>query len=384
MSSIILTDSSPGVADTPADTPTLDLEVEEQYTVSDLTLFSHDDNKDSKNDPHLLVTRKINEIMWYGCSLWKMGMPQPMFKPSVLPMLIGRRMDVKAVDVLGFLHDKQLFKSKHKWHLFIAYTQLVAMGVRDAYLVDGISLDVVQATAVVDRLSVALGFPGTLRCIALGDDVIIIRKYCLLHRLQLELSSSWWPRYRPVTVDIDTGAPRVCEDLDRMEMVRTCLLDAFAGLDHDATTPFIVPTSPEFNAHVGFPFLAGWLLGYPFVYRSTPGSSSGGGGGDSVGGPSAALSMVSLHKVSVRVALDSYWEALAARGSVSSAPTIDVWEFTVPSAVLGAADASKNAESTYQALLDRWVEAQRFRLATLIADRVDVSFEDVELPSLVI
>ena len=311
------------------------------------------------------------------------------------------------------LHDKRLFKSKHQWRLFVSHIVLVAGGVRDAYLVDGVAVDAEHAAVLIDGLSCALDCPGALCCMALGDDVVVFRADRLRHKVEHTLQPSAWFAARPVTVDIDTGVPHVCEDDGRAEAIRACLVASFAGLDLTASAaPFRVPTTATFAAHVGFPYLAGWLLGYPFVYRATDttpngsSSSSGGRSGSesSAGGPSASLSMVSLRKVSVRVTLDGYWAALG----VSPAPAVEVWEFTVPTAVLAApssspppscgairapepslAEGDRDNRDTYGARLQRWIDATQARLAALPSlrvplGRVEVCCEDVILPSLVV
>jgi hypothetical protein len=69
---------------------------------------------------------------------------------------------------------------------------------------------------------------------------------------------------------------------------------------------------------VGYPFVAGWLLGYPCIYHSTtPGAN--------------LLSMQRLVKFSISGAL---WD---------EGTTVDLLEFTVPAALLAAEEHNERA-----------------------------------------
>lgn len=285
---------------------------------------------------------------------------------------------------------QKLFKKKGPVLQFILYTLLVIDGIRDGYLVDCLQIGFVDAQMMVKVIcETVLIAPLTLALLPLGSDVFVIRSDRLQDRIQQLLQVNRWMAERPYTVDIDGSAPAILYD-DTMEHIRSCLVETFlpfaAPIRYPTTTAELtnLMDCEPFQRSVGFPFLAGWLLGYPFVYRAT--------------GPSSALSMVPLRKVSVRVSTDKYRTA----HGPSNLPTewlnlpsdIDICEFTMPLSVLSSSVAGTDKGctegeeiTTLGDVLTTWFSSKRRQLACMhgeVDGHCTITTEDVTLPSLVL
>ena len=199
-----------------------------------------------------------------------------------------------------------------------AYALLVSRGHRDAYLVDGscAALGEERVLELIKReqQSVALLRLGT-------GDVVIVGRVALAQKLTM-LQAQGLDAPFLVSADAAPGKdtePRLL-GVDEIGAVTACLLTATAGW-HSSSSSVLELELAEVELVervVGYPFVAGWLLGYPCIYHSTtPGAN--------------LLSMQRLVKFSISGAL---WD---------EGTTVDLLEFTVPAALLAAEEHNERA-----------------------------------------
>jgi Domain of unknown function (DUF4504) len=310
---------------------------------------------------------------------------------------------------------KKIFQTSKLGKVFV-YFWLIIESYRDAYLFDGCSVtcDVVLEIVRCVHSSFALvdiRLQFSLITIALGpnhDDFLLIRSDTLQEKLENLYSDEWIDV--PVIVDVNANEPRLCT-AEEVQSIQISLQETFMPIRHSSPNYFPVIASSEFDNVVGFPFVAGWLLGYPCVYRSSnpthkiekdssEGSSSSNGGALSM----ATLRKYSIHaKINDEAALKIYdykgdsssrkysggSKSTRSSGDSSSSShynstDIDLFEFTVPVALV-------DAET--RIVLDEWISKKKkgFRLLTdsYEADTDSICFvqscavdiEEITLPS---
>ena len=247
---------------------------------------------------------------------------------------------------------KKIFQKSKLGKVFI-YICLLIEGYRDAYLFDGccvtgdVVLELVRcAHCAFALVNIRLQF--SLITIALGpnhDDFLLIRSDTLQEKLTNLYSVEWIDV--PVMIDVNGYEPRLCT-VEEVQSVKICLQQTFMVIRHSSPPYFPIIASPEFENVVGFPFVAGWLLGYPCVYRSsnTTQEIEKACAEDSTSSKGSALSMAKLRKYSIHAKInddaaliinDRKGDNVSRKyiGSSSSSShydstDIDLFEFTVP------------------------------------------------------
>lgn len=206
-------------------------------------------------------------------------------------------------------HCKKAFK-KCRLHEIFLYLVLVMEDHRDAYLFDGCVATCENVVGLVKCFSESYQisferFPFRLVTIALGkshDDFVVIRSDTLQRKL-LNIFSPVWIE-APLVVDVNGSHPRFCTTEENLS-IKLSLQNTFKNLVWSSETYFPVVSDYEFEELVGFPFVAGWLLGYPCVYRSSNPQKCLASLSDDFTSPTAnALSMTCLKKISVNAILD--------------------------------------------------------------------------------
>ena len=312
---------------------------------------------------------------------------------------------------------KGIFHRSKLGEIFL-YLSLVLEGYRDAYLFDGCSA---TAANVVDLLriicdslvvsNVRLGF--SLVTIGLGanhDDFLVIGSNILQNKLTNLTHSSWIDA--PLIVDVNGSNPRVC-DCEEIRSIKRCLINTFSEM-MISTSYFPISATTEFLEIVGFPFLAGWLLGYPCVYRSSRSSQAmdRACSEDTSTQNGNALSMITLMKYSVKAVISAKMLSMLdtlcvgarkkfmvsnrclankqkCRDLMQMDHMIDLMEFTVPLQCVHESSAADVDFRTwfaqkYTAKSSSDIAIRSNHMSFQIFTSVSLSFEEVELPSLVL
>jgi hypothetical protein len=177
---------------------------------------------------------------------------------------------------------------------------LVYLNFRDSYLIDCCFLVISEASNFLKALNERFCLEtNILRAVELGNDIIIVN-YSLIRDKKVT--------FHPFIIDIN-GNKRL--DQTETEQTRLLLNECVAFTE----SAYQLNYSDSFNTNIGFPLLAGWLLGYPCIYRSIATESNSNG--------SESLSMTILQKFSIT--------ALCSLNPVDlKFENIDLLEFTIP------------------------------------------------------
>ena len=228
---------------------------------------------------------------------------------------------------------------------YIRYTQL---RLKDGYLVDCCLPDIYLIIQILsDECYFPLSVLSELTIIVIKDDIIIVNNEVFSQKRRL-LSSIDWTSH--VIISIDNDEPKVLHEtimLDEISSLVSNLLDSSSlvsvpSLVADrAIKVLTVIECPEFERKVGYAFLAGWLLGYACIYRSTNPQYN-------------CLSNVALRKFTLSLArCDGKEEDHAC-----------IQQFTIPESLL-LDDDSSSASRGVHSLVARQVERIASRLAEL-------------------
>ena len=248
---------------------------------------------------------------------------------------------------------KRVFKKARMWEQFLLYVLLIIDGKRDGYLVDGVAMSYEDATTILTEICLSLKCPPSqmLMALCMGDNVFIIQSDRWLTRREQLCTSIRWECEHPVGIDVNGKEPVLCS-AHTMEEIRLCLIDE---LDPQLTN-IVRFTSERFHSTVGFAFLVGWLLGYPFVYLSLEDPNNALG--------STALSMIPLSKISIHRGCDLYWTMMNMSGQYRP-ESVDIYEFTIPLSILSLHMVNGpwprlGEDPTYASCLNQWmVDKQR-------------------------
>ena len=300
----------------------------------------------------------------------------------------------------------------------LLYLSLTLEGYRDAYLFDGCSataesvndlLRIICESLVISDLR--LGF--SLVTIGLGpdhDDFLVIRSNVLQDKLANLTQPNWIDA--PFIVDVNGCNPRAC-NYEEIHSIKRCLIDTFSDMVI-STAYFPIPATAEFLQIVGFPFMAGWLLGYPCVYRSSCSSQAVDRSCSDYATTSngSALSMISLLKYSVNAIVSEEMLSMldihcaGARKKITGTnrylPSklkcrdlqemdhlIDLLEFTVPKQFfhdgsVGDIDLRVWFASRFTKLYSNGSSIRSSHSLFQICTSVSLSTEEIESPSLVL
>eukprot|EP00601_Ochromonadales_sp_CCMP2298_P013658 CAMPEP_0173217878 /NCGR_PEP_ID=MMETSP1142-20121109/744_1 /TAXON_ID=483371 /ORGANISM="non described non described, Strain CCMP2298" /LENGTH=263 /DNA_ID=CAMNT_0014145515 /DNA_START=24 /DNA_END=812 /DNA_ORIENTATION=+ len=172
----------------------------------------------------------------------------------------------------------------------LRYCLLVYYGYKDAYLVDCCSLEVDETVAFIASIECEFKLQkSVLAALPLGSDVFIINTSIFKHKVETSNDII----NRTSVVDVTASGYSLCSREDAAQYLGA--LGRSMDRCHAVQTGNIVhlSLSHEFEALVGPVLLAGWLLGYPSIYRSIAIPSAN----EDRTGNSSSLSMVNLIKV---------------------------------------------------------------------------------------
>ena len=303
-------------------------------------------------------------------------------------------------------HDTKKFLNKTKLDNIFTYLLLVLEGYRDGYLIDGWSATSNCVLCLLRSLNDSLALVNMtvqiyLVAIELGpnlDDFLIIRSDRLQEKIA-GLSAVKWMN-APLVIDVNGSIPALCGE-DEILYIQLSLQETFRNMWQSKADSFSVIASDKCSMTVGFPFIAGWLLGYPCVYRSTYTSIH-----EKADGPPPlgnALSMVHLRQFRLFANINQLPDATLhkkkahidessrkyERGCGNKVNSIDLFEFTVPVDLIN--------ESLPQFFaLNAWLESKMIVLKEYnnsllskdsifrLVDFCDIVTEDMTLPSLVL
>lgn len=168
------------------------------------------------------------------------------------------------------------------------YTLFVYYGVKDAYLVDCCCMNADEATAFTSYLQGKYTLTrGSIITVFLDFDILFVNRESLCRKI-LDLEQK-----QNIPVVIDTGAvlSLLTDSSAQMEYIYSLFKDITSK--GTSAVEFIVPVSESLHAVVGLPFVAGWLLGYPCLYRAHNSTADAGMTEDS--------NMINLVKYSISV-----------------------------------------------------------------------------------
>ena len=142
------------------------------------------------------------------------------------------------------------------------FTLLVYYGIKDAYLVDCCSMSSDEASAFVNYLQAKHNLAKeTLITVLLDYDILFVNREVL----RCKLSNLEQKQNIPVVIDVGTTLSVMLESSAQVE----CLYNTFRDVGSPGSTlEFEVPITESLRIIVGLPFVAGWLLGYPCLYRA--------------------------------------------------------------------------------------------------------------------
>lgn len=207
------------------------------------------------------------------------------------------------------------------------FSLLVYYGLKDAYLVDCCCLDDTQAITYLNYFHLKYALTsGTLLILQLEGDLLFANRPVLVRKIG-ELSQ----KNNTVVVDM-SGGLTIVEHSDAYSRVLHSAFCGILALD-STTTAYIVQETDLLRSIVGLPFVAGWLLGYPCLYRSidySPGDSK----------EQSEDLFINLLKMSITVTVDVQQGSKTpkAKGKASTAPnlkmppkqTVEVMGFSIP------------------------------------------------------
>lgn len=267
------------------------------------------------------------------------------------------------------------------------YATLISQGVREAYLVDGMSLD--GPGAVLALSKICSGLELEIAVVRLGEDNLVLILASVLLGKIVALSHPQGfaspPARFPLYVSVDqapslpsSNSPRLLTE-DEMQRIWGCLSTATETLgkalrDTSGSRPQCVKAHgfddlESVERVVGLSFVAGWLLGYPCVYHSVA--------SDSLGGNLLSMQRLRKYSVTANLACDL--------GRLGSKVTIDLSEFSVPLCLLEPLSLDKALAN----LLAERVRALESRVQEIgsqhcIIGAVSVESQDFQLPHVMI
>lgn len=272
---------------------------------------------------------------------------------------------------------------KALYNKLVVYVACVVQGFRDAYLVDGAQsiLDRDSMRSVLQHIMIGLAEDGSdnVALIQLGLDMILIRTRVLLNKIEaLQKTPSHWEKHALlVNIDLRENTdpsihlPSILSE-NEVNLIASTLLASFEPL---VSLMPSIPAPSSTNSRIdcyelqqeielleaiaGYPFVVGWLLGYPCIYRSTRAEN--------------LLSMLPLQKVSIIGAVPS------------GGGHVDLAEFTVPKHFL--AQGSDACELFNSAIHQRMLDLQQLiaeKKSSSVVTTVEVGYQEYTLPSVML
>jgi len=241
------------------------------------------------------------------------------------------------------------------------FSLLVYYELKDAYLVDCCCIDESEAKTFLDYLRSKYSLSSDAVLILwLESDVLFVNRRILMHKLS-DLEEG---KESHVVVDMS----RNLTILDNSDAHMRSVYSAFCGILSmgSTTVEYVVQGSEDLRLTVGLPFVAGWLLGYPCLYRAEDSQNR------ETTDLSEAASMINLLKLSITATVcvqsvlaekDSKKKktkpgafAAPAKDSVAAKQTVEIMGFSIPESLW---ESSPEHRAKLQKLFDDIVAALR-------------------------
>jgi hypothetical protein len=266
---------------------------------------------------------------------------------------------------------------------FDLFFELVLLGIKDAYLVDCCDLTTEEIASYCAEKS----HNGNVNfiIIKIGLNTIITTPTKLTEKIKILLEKNWINF--PFVVDLESANPKICS-YDEIDCINDHLIssvehwndslshqpckaiendDRYGARTSTSFHIFELNEHKEFHRFTGYPYVAGWLLGYACLYRKSNQSHS-------YDEFKNSLSLQSLAKISVFTNILTAFENHRTDVSGKMPTTVSaqmsnmivhLQEYTVPSSVL-----SNSVEVTSQTCFN----PNRFtidQLASLVQRKID-------------
>lgn len=146
------------------------------------------------------------------------------------------------------------------------YTLLVYYGFKDAYLVDCCFMNQEQSEVFIVQLEHKYTLrPNILHIVLMGCDVFFVNHPLLVRKL----SDVFEIARQPTVVNVGAEGLSIMAQSNILVQLQL-LTDVFSSSlsNYPLNKLFDVPVTEELQTVVGLPYIAGWLLGYPCLYRA--------------------------------------------------------------------------------------------------------------------
>lgn len=143
------------------------------------------------------------------------------------------------------------------------YALLVYYGVKDSYLVDCCCMELHEASAFVRHLLTKYSLTqGRIFTVQLEFDILFVNRD-LLRKKVSDLENK---QNLPLVIDVSLILSIRLDLSAQLE----CIVNIFKEIVSvgDSVDEFVVPVTDILRSTVGLPFVAGWVLGYPCLYRA--------------------------------------------------------------------------------------------------------------------
>lgn len=235
--------------------------------------------------------------------------------------------------------DKQ---SSHS-SLLTIYIQLVCLGLRDSYLVDCCLTNNDSVVELCTKLLQSLkpttnSFISDLLILTIGEDIFIINQSILDQKLAILQSQSESNWSSSLIINLDRDLPTMSTH-DELQSMKSTLRKTWQQVKYIPSSGISSSSSSRkpsvlvaefiadelFLSEVGYPLLAGWLLGYSCVYKSVA--------------PTSSLSALSLKQITLAISTVTILKLIESVfiepfiSSLQSERPLDLQVFTVPTAL---------------------------------------------------
>jgi hypothetical protein len=152
--------------------------------------------------------------------------------------------------------------------LFVRIIRLVLGGLRDGYMAEGFTCDPKELARAVQIIAADMDtcpYEATIILLESGD-LVVVNHHILITKLE---SSDY---YIPMIIDVRGVEPcKLSKDTSRLVLQRIsdCLFESIGELAMAASAPGHAACRvmrARLDSEIGLVLLAGWLLGYPYLY----------------------------------------------------------------------------------------------------------------------
>ena len=223
----------------------------------------------------------------------------------------------------GLKINKKASKKLAHLQIITDYIEIVALGLKPAYLVDNCSVSVDDVVSLVEKSN--LKPLQKCRVLVVDMDIFVVGMDDIKEKIR-KLSTFDWLCH-PFLLSIGVSDISIVEQTD-LQQITTILQETIMSAVFASENILVsLHVTNELVSVVSLPFIAGWLLGYPCIYRA-----------DTAG--ALALSGIPLIKVSIPITRRSSPSPTSSSNTSSSyaAGTMNIMEFTVPQSMLLASN----------------------------------------------